>query len=166
MTRGVKTNEILVNQIRDEYITAPQRISVLELSEKYTDVSYDQLRHIFSDQKWREQRDEYFQKLAQESLREVLQNATKQRAKEIQVVEAVWAKSAKKLLEAIEDGRYEPTPSDLDKITRLRAYLLGEADVRHGIMKEDRPEISDILRRISANTPQSGDIPRTAEIEA
>ena len=166
MTRGVKTDDKLIAEIKHFYFVQPRRLSVKELSEHFPQISYYMLEHIFHEGKWKQEREDYNQKLAEESLRAILQNAAQQRAKEIQVVEAVWAKSAKKLLEAIEDGRYEPTPSDLDKITRLRAYLLGEADVRHGIMKEDRPEISDILRRISANTPQSGDIRRTAEIEA
>ena len=166
MTRGVKTDDKLIAEIKHFYFVQPRRLSVKELSEHFPQISYYMLEHIFHEGKWKQEREDYNQKLAEESLKEILQSAVKQRAKEIQVVEAVWAKSAKKLLEAIEDGRYEPTPSDLDKITRLRAYLLGEADVRHGIMKEDRPEISDILRRISAVKPENGDIPRIVEIEA
>ena len=165
MTHGVKTSETVIGPIRREYIESPDKPSIETLSKTHK-ASFGTILDYAKKERWAEKRRDFYQKLAQKTLELVLENASKQRAKEIQVIEDVWTKSAKKLIEAIENGRYEPTPTDLDKITRLRAYLLGEADVRYGIMKEDRPEISDILRRISAVKPENGDIPRIVEIEA
>ena len=168
MTRGVKTDDKLVEEIKHFYFTEPRRLSVKELSEHFPQISYYMLENIFHKNKWKKEREEYNQKLSEESLRAILLDAAQHRAKEIQVVEAVWAKSAKALLNAIDEGRYEPTPSDLDKITRLRAYLLGEADVRHGVMKIEQPDISDIIKRLELPGPKAknGDIRRKEEKEA
>ena len=162
MTHGVKTPETIIGPIRREYIESPDKPSIEALSQKHA-LPFGTILDYSKKEKWTEKRSEFYQKLAQKTLELVLERASEQRAKEIQVIEAVWAKSAEKLLEAIESGKYEPTPSDLDKITRLRAYLLGEADVRHGIMREEKPDIADILRRIEGVTAKNGDIRRIEE---
>ena len=155
MTRGVKTEGIA--DIRNEYVTSINHVPLQELSDKYH-ISFQTLKEYCRRDNWVKQREDYHQKLTVESYNHQLKRAVEHRTKEIKVVESVWAAIAKRIFEAIEAGEYTPTPADLDKMTRLHAYLLGEPDMRHGIRREeDRSEIQSWLTSLQKELPKNGD---------
>ena len=150
MTHGVKTNS---DPIREVYVTDPKRPSVQDLADRY-EVPYTTLKQIALREEWTRLRDEYRQKLAQETYQKHVNLESERRAELLDKGKQL----AHKIIEGLLDSNGTcphcegkiPSPNltvaDLNCMHRLLSFTAGGVDSRAGVTQ---PDISGILRKLS-----------------
>ena len=157
MTHGVKTNS---DPIREVYVTDPKRPSVQKLADEYG-ISYNTLKDISIRETWSQLRDDFHQKVADETYQRQISLESKRRADLLDQGKLL----AQKIIDSLLSTGEEFTVADLDRMHRLLSFTAGDVDSRAGATQ---PDISGILKKLSekADSAKNGDIPRIARKSA
>ena len=157
MTHGVKTNS---DPIREVYVTDPKRPSVQDLADRY-DISYNTLKDISIRETWTQLRDDFHQKVADETYQRQIGLESKRRADLLDKGKLLAQKIIDRLLSTDADF----TVADLNCMHRLLSFTAGDVDSRAGATQ---PDIGEILKKLSekAEPAKNGDIPRIARKSA
>ncbi len=133
------------------YIYSPQKMSIAEITKKCKQkgiqVSQGSIGNKAKEKKWVKKREEYWNKINRKVEKRVTTEITKQRTNNIKIIDATIQLGAKNLLMKLKKNQdFSLSAGDLDKLMRLREFLLGHADSRQErrlILDKPLSEMSD-----------------------